>query len=256
MNNYRRCPNEKNQSSLNNKKEISSKAKPQVSALERNMSVENKKLKELIAYQNFNSVMDLSNQNLTDQDMGIIIQHGIVGKKCKSLNLWGNRFTHEGISILVGILDGNKTLKELDLSYNRISDRGVQMICTVLSSNTCVLQDIDLSSNGITDKGAIYLANMLKNNHTLTTLVLNHNEITNDGLKSLVDALAHDNRKLIQLKLDFNPWITGRGVDYIFQSLKDNQILKEVYVKNCSVEDQDLPMLQEKAITFGLDVFI
>ncbi|CAF1345103.1 unnamed protein product [Rotaria sordida] len=256
MNNSRKFQNEENQSSFDNKVKAPQILKQQVCMLERYMFVENEKLQGLIAYQHNNSIIDLSCQNLTDYDMGIIIQHAVVGKKCQGLNLWGNQFTHESISILADILEKNKALKELDLSYNHISDTGVKIISELLSSNTCELQDIDLSHNGITDKGTIYLANMLKKNQTLKALVLNNNDITDNGLKRLVDVLAKDNTKLTQLKLESNPRITHIGVDYIFRSLKNNKNLEEFYVRNCSVLGQDLQMLQEKAITFGIYVFI
>ncbi|CAF3017552.1 unnamed protein product [Rotaria sp. Silwood2] len=256
MSNSQKFKTEENQSSIDDEIKTSRILKQQVYMLERYMFVENQQLEKLIVYQSNNSIIDLSCQNLTDHDMGIIIQHAVVGKKCKGLNLWGNKFTYESISILADVLDGNKTLRELDLSYNHISDTGVQMISTILSSNNCVLQDIDLSSNDITEKGAIYLANMLKKNQTLKALALNNNNINDNGLKALVDALANDNTKLKQLKLESNRRITRGGIDYIFHSLKDNKNLKEFYVKNCNILDQELKMLQQKAITFEFDVFI
>jgi Ran GTPase-activating protein (RanGAP) involved in mRNA processing and transport len=78
--------------------------------------------------------------------MATILKYAVLEKECQSLNLWGNQFTFESISILSNILNGNRTIRELDLSHNRLLDKGVEMIWEVLSSNTCVIKEIDLSS--------------------------------------------------------------------------------------------------------------
>lgn len=188
--------------------------------------------------------------------MAIIIKHAILGKKCRILNLWGNKFTFESISILSNILNGNRTLKELDLSHNRLLDNGIQIISEVLSLNTCAIKELDLSSNEITDKGAEYLGNMLRKNRKLKSLVLNKNYITDNGFMFLANALVHDNQKLKQLKLESNPFITRIGVINVLNLLRDNQILDDIYVKDCSIRDKDFDMLEQMSFTTGFDIIV
>jgi Ran GTPase-activating protein (RanGAP) involved in mRNA processing and transport len=188
--------------------------------------------------------------------MAIIIKHAILGKKCRILNLWGNQFTSESLGILSTILNGNQTLKELDLSHNRLSDEGIQILSEVLSLNTCAIKELDLSSNGITDKGAEYLSNMLRKNRKLKSLILNKNDISNDGLIFLANALIHDNQKLKQLKLESNPFITRTGVINVLNLLRNNPTLEDIYVKGCSILDKDFDMLEQMSFTTGFDIIV
>jgi hypothetical protein len=88
--------------------------------------VQNRRLEKLIADNDYNSRIDLSCQKLTDYDMAIILKYAVLEKQCQSLNLWGNQFTYESITILANVLNGNQTLKELDISHNHLLDKGVK----------------------------------------------------------------------------------------------------------------------------------
>ncbi|CAF3286444.1 unnamed protein product [Rotaria socialis] len=249
MNNDGEFRNEENETSDDDNVTNHSRVLEQkLQILQNSMVTKTKFLKQLIRDQNDESIIDVSGQKLTDTDMATIVKYAIYEKECTGLNLWGNRFTAAGISILVDALNGNKAIKELDISYNQLSDDGVQMISKVLSLNNCVLEDIDLSSNDIKDRGAKYLADMLMKNRSLKVLVLNKNDITNVGLKLLADALDCDNKTLQQLKLESNQFITEQGVHSLFQLLRHNTNLKELYVRNCSIADGALKDLQTKAI--------
>jgi Ran GTPase-activating protein (RanGAP) involved in mRNA processing and transport len=188
--------------------------------------------------------------------MAIILKYAVLEKQCQSLNLWGNQFTYESITILANVLNGNQTLKELDISHNHLLDKGVKIISKVLSLNTCLIKEIDLSSNGITDIGAEYLSNMLRKNRKLKALVLNKNDITDNGLILLANALVDDNKKLKELKIEANPFITRTGVIHILNLLKNNQILEDIYVKDCTISGKDFHMLEQIAFTTGFDIFV
>ena len=218
--------------------------------------MKNHRLEDLISTYDSYSTVDLSCQKLLDSDMAIILKHAVLEKKCEILNLWGNRFTYESIYILSNILNGNQTLIELDLSYNRLSDEGVKIISKVLSLNTCVLKELDLSSNGLTDESAEYLANMLRKNDKLEGLILNKNEIHNEGLILIANALVQDNKTLKYLKLESNPYITRTGVLGVIDLLKNNEFLEEIYVKDCSIFPKDFQMLEQKAFTTGFDIIV
>ena len=215
----------------------------------------NPKLAELIANQDDKSIIDLSRQQLIDQDMIIISKRAVVRKKCIGLNLWGNNLTYKSISTLVETLNGNETLKELDLACNRILDKGIKIISPFLALNTCILEDIDLSSNGITEEGARHLAYMCRKNRTLKTLALNNNRINDTGLTLLVEAIVTENTTLKQLKLESNEYITTRGVLSIFDLLQKSSNLEELCIKNRRIKD-DLQMLQEETIERRLDIII
>ena len=189
--------------------------------------------------------------------MATILKYAVLEKKCKGLNLWGNQFKSESISILANVLNGNKTLRELDLSYNHLKDDGVRIICEVLASNTCAIKELDLSSNQITDEGVKYIARMLTKNDKLKFLILNNNEITNDGLLLLAGALTNnENTKLEELKLESNVLITRTGVVATLDLLKDNKVFGELYVKDCGIFDADWEILENMAFKTGFDVIV
>ncbi len=74
--------------------------------------------------------------------------------------------------------------------------------------------------NNIIDQGAEYLANMLRKNRKLKALVLKKNDITNRELILLANAFADENKKLKQLRLESNPFITRNGVIRVLNLLK------------------------------------
>ncbi|UJR14323.1 hypothetical protein I4U23_001319 [Adineta vaga] len=194
-----------------------------------------RKVENLIADQDANSIIDLSNQNLLDSSMASIVKYGIKEKECRILNLWGNRFTSRGLLVLVNTLYENKTLRELDLSHNRLGDDGIEILAKFLSLNNCSIRYLDLSSNGITDVGAQYLANMLTKNTSLESLTLNKNEIEDGGLIYIAEALKTQNQKLVELRLDENLFITRTGVEKVLEVLKDQTVLGSLHVQNCTI---------------------
>ena len=188
--------------------------------------------------------------------MAIIVKHAVLEKQCRILNLWGNQFTAKSLPLLCKILNNNRTLRELDLSHNHFGDEGVQIICNVLSFNHSRLKELDLSGNEITDRGAAYLSSMLRRNTRLKRLILNRNDITNDGFLRLANALVRDNENLIQLKLEGNPFITRTGVINVLNLLRRNQILEDIYVKDCSIVDRDFSLLERMSFTTGFDIIV
>lgn len=216
----------------------------------------NRRLEQLIASYDDSTTIDLSCQKLVDQDMAIILKHAVLERHCQILNLWGNRFTPQSLPLLCKILNTNRTLKELDLSHNHFGDHGVQIICKALSLNHSTLKELDLSSNEITDRGAEYLSSMLTRNTRLKRLILNRNDITNNGFLRLANALVRDNQTLIQLKLESNPFITRTGVINVLRLLRRNEILEDIYVKDCSIADRDFSLLEQMSFTTGFDIIV
>lgn len=188
--------------------------------------------------------------------MGIILKYAVLEKKCRSLNLWGNRFTYKSMSILANILNGNEILEELDLSHNQLTDHGIQIISDVLSLNNCSIKEIDFSSNNITDKGMEYISNMIRKNKRLKSLLLNKNDITNDGLILLGNALNNDNKTLRELKIESNLYITRTGIINLVNLIRNHPRLEEIYIKDCSISGKDFHMLEQMGFTTGFDIIV
>ncbi|KAL3915322.1 MAG: hypothetical protein SGILL_005710, partial [Bacillariaceae sp.] len=88
----------------------------------------------------------------------------------------------------------NCTLKELNLDGNFLHDEGAEQIANYFSVNRkAVIEKLFLGWNGIADDGASALAKMMERNQTLQVLGLAENDITNNGARAILSALAVNN---------------------------------------------------------------
>ena len=86
----------------------------------------------------------------------------------------------------------------------------------------CQLNSIDLWQNNLTDEGVKYLAEALKHNSCkLKSLNLTNNKLTEEGVKYLAEALKDGNCKLHGLDLACNK-LSDEGVKYVADTLKDS----------------------------------
>ena len=81
--------------------------------------------------------MNLDDQQLTDQDMKIVVVKAIQDLKCRNIVLSNNRITEEGNITLVRGMRGS-SLVELDLSNNELTDRDVQPFANELTNDQMV----------------------------------------------------------------------------------------------------------------------
>jgi hypothetical protein len=169
-----------------------------------NISCRNSKLQRLIGLHQSHSQMNLTYQNLTADDIPMIIEQAIVGKECTQLLLDNNHITFECMSILLTALPNNTTLKELHLQETGLHDMSVQILAQTLVLNNSSIKTLNLRKNNITDQGARYLTEMLKVNTTVNHLHLFGNPISKRGAKLLIDVTGHYNKCVRQLDLESN----------------------------------------------------
>jgi Ran GTPase-activating protein (RanGAP) involved in mRNA processing and transport len=205
------------------------------------------------------SSIDLTKENLDDQDISLIIQHAIIKKQCSILRLDKNLITSEGITILVNSLHKNNTLIGLNLYSNRLFDKGLYPLVKLLSNNYSVLQKLHLGSNKISNEGALLLSEMLKTNTILTVLWLDNNRISDEGIHFLSNALIHQNKTLKELSLKKNKFITSLSLPYFIEILQYNQSLTQLDITKCSLTRKDNQYLENlsnenKRFLFELDM--
>ncbi|MBA3662259.1 MAG: hypothetical protein H0W64_11045 [Gammaproteobacteria bacterium] len=119
------------------------------------------------------SCFKLSNCNLTDADMPILI------KKMQTFP------PHIGA---------------IDLSHNQLTSRGIEIL---FAKSTAYLKELDISYNFVNNKGAIVLA---KATYSLENLIANHNKIGNEGA-----AVLFNTNNLKSLDLAYNAF-DGTGI--------------------------------------------
>eukprot|EP00826_Nyctotherus_ovalis_P039978 TRINITY_DN3885_c0_g1_i8.p1 TRINITY_DN3885_c0_g1~~TRINITY_DN3885_c0_g1_i8.p1 ORF type:complete len:853 (+),score=114.86 TRINITY_DN3885_c0_g1_i8:74-2632(+) len=166
-------------------------------------------------------------------------------------------------------LKTNKTLTLLSISDNDMDTKDIKTLAEVLAVNS-VLTHLDLSDNEIKTKGAKIVSKALKVNKTLTALSLSHNYIDIRGLKALLEALEI-NTAIKHLNISYNGF-TGSGqminemimknrtithlkingicinngeAKLIFQSLKENDVLEYLGIKNDNIVDDCAELVAE-----------
>jgi Ran GTPase-activating protein (RanGAP) involved in mRNA processing and transport len=219
-------------------------------------SYHNQKLEDAIKkYQSYAEIK-LNSEDLTDDDMQIIVNQAINGKQCTSLLLENNKISPKGVSIIASALN-NSSLESLILNFNRVLDPGARFIAKALSENNCNLQTLALHSTDISDNGVQHLAEMLKTNQSLTLLGLSNNRISDRGVQLLVKVLSQDNATLQWLLVHKNNSISDAIVEPVIEMLKKNQSLKGINLSNCNLSNDGKKKLQEAVASkhgFKLDL--
>ncbi|CAF1415551.1 unnamed protein product [Rotaria sp. Silwood1] len=228
-----------------------------LSTITTTISYQNKNLEDLIKKYAMYSDINLNQQNLTDQNMDIIVQQAIINKQCKKLSLENNIITSQGAITIANSLNNNITLEALMLYHNNLSDLGVRHLSKVLSTNNSNLKILGIGSNNITDNGIQYLAQMLKKNQSLIVLGLVFNEITDQGVRLLTDVLTHGNQTLQVLHLSKNKSISNSSFESLNYMLKRNHSLRELWMQNCNLSDnikQSLRQIIRSKYDFRLEL--
>lgn len=189
--------------------------------------------------------INLTFENLTDQDMPIVVNQAILSKASTEIDLSNNQIKSEGLFILSSVLYKNTTLQVLSLLSNEITDEGIRSLSDVLSSYNSTLTTLGLGSNQITDQGVQYLSQMLTFNRTLTVLTLQNNKISSRGVELLMNTLTHSNSTLTILNLSSNILIDNSCVQSIIQMFNNNQTLREFYMIKCNLSTTNIKTIQQ-----------
>ena len=127
---------------------------------------------------------------------------------------------------------------KIDLSHCQVTplDCAAIMYC-MKHLHRCT--QLSLTDNNVTDQGVSHLCDALKDEHCkLTQLWLDRNSIADQGVSHLCDALKNEHCKLTQLRLTGNS-ITDQGVSHLCDALKDEHCkLTQLRLGQNSITDQ------------------
>ncbi|XP_017362681.1 NACHT, LRR and PYD domains-containing protein 14 [Cebus imitator] len=121
----------------------------------------------------------------------------------QSLVLRRCHFTSLSTEHLSTSLLHNKSLTHLDLGSNSLQDNGVKLLCDVFRHPSCNLQDLELMGCVLSNACCLDLASVILNNPNLRSLDLGNNDLQDDGVKILCDALRHPNCNIQRLSLEY-----------------------------------------------------
>ena len=154
---------------------------------------------------------------------------------------------------IVNFLKMHNEILMINLSYNKIGCLGCKEISeflvflfTSVSDGNCKLSTLYLDDDNVTDEGVEYLAEALKHsNCKLKSLTLAQNDVTDEGAKCLAEALKHSNCKLKSLDLWQNN-VTDGGAKCLAEALKhSNCKLKSLHLGVNHVTDEGAKCLTE-----------
>ncbi|CAF1424060.1 unnamed protein product [Adineta ricciae] len=185
----------------------------------------------------------LESMNLNDQDMEIVVKLGLIEKNCGTIDLCNNMITSVGASILAQVLPGRYFFC-LKLDGNRILDAGVQSLAKGLGTDSGAVKILNLNSVGMSDAGCEYLAEMLQRNPYNMYLTLNDNDISDRGVRILLETIMSPDCNTSLLTLSGNKRITDASVDIICSSMFARHYFLQMHVRNCGFSSAGKEKLQ------------
>ncbi|KAL7542999.1 hypothetical protein ACHAXR_012283 [Thalassiosira sp. AJA248-18] len=147
--------------------------------------------------------------------------------------------TNLNSKILQRVRENDCSLTRVIFSSRNLGHQGVTILTQALQSNTN-LAALDLSSNSIESEGAHSVALLLQHQTMMArgggirTLILGDNNLRDDGVKSMADALAK-NIMLENLSIDDN-CIGASGLALLADALRSNTSLRRLHLRHNSFQ--------------------
>ncbi|CAM4841300.1 unnamed protein product [Rotaria magnacalcarata] len=224
---------------------------------------------DLLSYSKSLTGLYLQRNGITETGAQLLALALKSNETINTLNIGCNPIGPEGAKYIAGVLMANKTITVLNMSENSLGDLGAQYMAKAIKLNTS-LTKLNLQNNGIGSHGAkhlfnalignknltsielsakligydiIILANALADNKTVTSINLRFNEIKDQHLKYLVDALKYDT-KIRFLSLEHNE-INDQGAENIAGLLRNNKTLQKLELNNNFVGNKGAMMIAD-----------
>jgi Ran GTPase-activating protein (RanGAP) involved in mRNA processing and transport len=207
------------------------------------------------------SVLDLGFNSIGDTGCAYLALHCIAGNlHLHSLCLSGNQVGPDGISaIATGILHGT-ALRSLHLSANNIGPNGIKAIAGAIAKNEAnkqqlvangdadvnsvrAMEDLHLGSTSMTSDGFSAISVMMMLNSSLRSISLCDNNLDDQDMLLLSQALTQNNKKipLELLHLSFNH-ITCQGVECLMNAVWGSTTLREIKLDNNRIKDRGVQL--------------
>lgn len=179
-----------------------------------------------------------TNQKLDDGDMNYVIKQLFQFDQPKVLFLSKNSLSDVGLNELLIQLKHNKSLNHLILSHNNLTlnEFSKAALMDLLKINHYIGWLV-LNGNDINDEGVANLASALKYNSGVKHIVLADNCITDTGLKVLLNScMTHP--KLESLLLE-NNFFTNDSLDELIAFCKLNKSIKRLDLRGSTFTDKE-----------------
>lgn len=172
------------------------------------------------------SYIDFSECEITDSFLPAIL--AMVHKfNIKQLNLSkNNQLTTIGFQYL---FENLKEICSLTLQFNKISDALLEKFALQIIKSK-KLMELDLKGNHITDKGLKILGHILNEKPSLTSLQINQNAITLDGMNAFIKQIASSNL----ISSDIPEMIASNDITQAYLTMRDKHM--QTLIKSVSLK--------------------
>ena len=120
------------------------------------------------------------------------------------------------------------------LNRNNLQHEAIEDLPLIYSMKVSTLCFLDLSGNGLTDRGALTISNALVSNKALLSLKLSENEITDEGMSTIIEQLPQT--KLRWLDISRNA-IKDKGMTPLCDVLQRGRLsLESLNISECGFE--------------------
>jgi hypothetical protein len=215
------------------------------------------------------------NDTLSDQRMSFFFRGLTRSTSIKNVDLMDNGFGFEGVRNMLPFLQNTNNLRELNVSGNNITSEGFKLLWGALRDSpikelwcaSCGLDSIEIDSEGVPpnlrllcfDKndisadGCREVAKLLQGSSTLKKLSLRTNNIDDEGVAILVDALR-SNRTWRKLDLGKNEGISVEGASLCLRLVNDISSTKATLQSNHTLQKLKVKRIQYDYDLLGTDV--
>ncbi|EHB05184.1 NACHT, LRR and PYD domains-containing protein 14 [Heterocephalus glaber] len=150
-------------------------------------------------------------------------------------------FPH-GYQDIFSFLTCQQNLMYLDLKGNKIEDNGIKSLCEALQYPECKLQNLRLESCNLTPICCADISKALIKSQNLVFLSLSTNNLLDEGVKLLCEALGHPECYLERLSLE-SCGLTEASCEALSLALISNKRLTHLCLSNNKVGDHGIKLL-------------
>ncbi|XP_045911911.1 NACHT, LRR and PYD domains-containing protein 12 isoform X1 [Micropterus dolomieu] len=170
------------------------------------------------------------------------LQHPLC--KLQSLNFFDSELTGTCCAPLMeALMSEHCSLSELDLSVNDLGQEGALLLCQALSRLGCPMEKLRLTQCELTHSVFKELGSVLRSEVTrLKSLAVGINEVGDQGVKHLWDAVAHPSCQLEELIVEMTG-LTDACVEDLCAAIRASKTLKSLDLRNNSLTDASVPAL-------------
>ncbi|KAM5172750.1 NACHT, LRR and PYD domains-containing protein 3-like [Mantella aurantiaca] len=149
----------------------------------------------------------------------------------RNLSLDNNHLTDRSCPHLASGIRNNQTLRTLDLSHNNLEGSHFSDVMAALTTSR--IEELHLDNTHLTDRSCPHLASGIRNNQTLRTLILLHNNLEGSHFSDLMAALTTSRIEELHL---MNNHLTDRSCPHLASGIRNNQTLRTLNLSYNNLE--------------------